>query len=127
MTTATDRLLRAVLVLGLAATLPGLWLGLFMISNDLDATGEWLDGVGLLIGLVVLAALLLPGGLAAWALRRSVQERRDAPAWALAAALTGLASAGVFAWNDPHLLPFGAAPLLVGVIAAAMLLARRTG
>lgn len=125
-TTATDRLLRAVLVLGLLASLPGLWLGLFMVGQDLQATGEWLDGVGLAVGLVILAGVLLPACLAAWALRRSFRGRDDAPRWALAAAIAGLAVCVLFAWNNPRLLPFAAPPLLVGVIAVAMLAGRRT-
>ncbi len=125
-TNATDRLLRAVLVLGLLACLPGLWLGLFLVGQDLQATGEWLDGLGLAAGLVVLAGVLLPAGLAAWALRRSFRGRDDAPRWALAAAVAGLAVAAMFGWNNPRLLPFAAAPLLVGVVAVAMLDVRRT-
>lgn len=125
-TTATDRLLRAVLVLGLLASLPGLWLGLYLVGQDLQATGEWLDGVGLAAGLVILAGVLLPAGLAAWALRRSFQGRDDAPRWALAAAVAGLTVAGLFAFNDRRLLLFAAAPLLVGVIAVAMLAGRRS-
>lgn len=126
MTTATDRLLQAVLVLGLLASVPGLGLGLFMVGQDLQATGEWLDGLGLAVGVVILAGVLLPAGLAAWALRRSLRGRDDAPRWALAAALAGLAVCAVFAWNDPRLLPFAGVPLLVGVVAVSMLAGRRT-
>ena len=56
-TTATDRLLRTALVLGLGATLPGCYLGLYLLGQDLQRSGEWLDGVGILSGLVIVTAL----------------------------------------------------------------------
>ena len=125
MTTATDRLLRGALVLGLIATLPGLYLGLYLVGQDLQQSGEFLDGVGLAYGLVVVAAVALPAALAGRALLLSARGGRSAPWWALAAALAGLVDALLAGWWNARLLPAALVPLFLAVVATAVLRERR--
>jgi hypothetical protein len=121
MTTATNRLLRGALVLGLAATLPGFYLGLFLVGQDLQESGEFLDGVGVAYGLMVVAAMALPALLAGRALVLSLRNRTTAPRWAFAAALTGLVDALLAGWWDALLLATVLVPLFLAVVALARL------
>ncbi len=125
MTNATDRLLRGALVLGLLATLPGLYVGLFLVGQDLQASGEFPDGLGVAYGLVIVGAFGLPAVLATRALWLSARCRRNAPRWALAAALVGLLDAAPVAWWDTRLVATALVPLFVGVVAVAALRERR--
>lgn len=120
-TSATDRLLRDVLVLMLLACAAGLWLGGSMLLTDLGQQGEWLDGVGTLFGLVICGGVLLPATLAALAWWRSRAGRRDAPFWALGTCSTGLVVGGGFAMWDGRLALVLAVPALLGVVAVAAL------
>lgn len=121
MTTATDRLLRWALVLGLIATLPGFYLGLFLLGQDLQASGEFLDGVGILYGSVIVGFVAVPAALAGRGLCLSARHGRAAPRWALAAALAGLADALLAGWWDGRLLPIALVPLFVAVISLGAL------
>jgi hypothetical protein len=121
MTTATDRLLRGALVLGLLATLPGLYVGLYLVGQDLQDSGEFLDGVGVMFGLMTLAAVVLPAALAGRALLLSVRGARTAPRWALAAGLTGLVDALLAGWWNGQLLATALVPLFVAVVALGRL------
>lgn len=121
MTTATDRLLRGALVIGLLATLPGLYLGLFLLGQDLQDSGEFLDGVGAMFGLMTLAAVVLPAALAGRALLLSVRGRRTAPWWALAAGLVGLVDALLAGWWDARLLAAALVPLFLATVALGRL------
>ena len=120
-TTATDRLLRDVLVLMLLACAAGLWFGGRVLLEDLGQQGDWLDGLGTLFGLVICGAVLLPTVLAALAWWRSRVGRRDAPFWALGACSTGLVVGGGFAILDGRLTLVLAVPVLLGVVALAAL------
>ncbi len=114
---AVDRLLQTFLGLALALVLAGLLFGLYFIGEDAGQSGEFLDGLGTMVGLAVLVLVGVPGALASVALRRSLKRQSHAADWALAAGLLGALSAGVFAFVY-H--PFAAAfvPALLLTVAA---------
>lgn len=120
-TSAQERLLRLALGLFLLACLPGVGLGLWMAGADLSQQGEWLDGVGTLFGLTLVAVVALPVLLGALALHRSLHHRPDAALFAAGAAVAGLLVVGGLTVLDVALLPFAAAPLLLAVVAATSL------
>src|SRR6476620_2067344 len=110
---AVDRLLQTFLALALALVLAGVLFGLSFIGQDAGQSGEFLDGVGILVGLAVLVLVGVPGALALVALRRSLKGRSHAADWALAAGLLGALSAGVFAFvYHPFVAAFAPAMLL---------------
>jgi hypothetical protein len=117
MTTATDRLLQGVLVLTLLVCGAGAVLGFYFIGQDMEAQGEFLDGIGILIGLAILFLVGAPAVLAGWALRLSVTGRRHAGRWAVAAGVTGLLLGAPFGISYRPFLAFLAAPLLLVVVA----------
>src|SRR6476619_3491362 len=117
---AVDRLLQTFLGLALALVLAGVLFGLYFIGADVGQSGEFLDGLGILVGLAVLVLVGVPGALAAVALRRSLQRQSHAADWALAAGLLGALSAGVFAFvYHPFVAAFVPALLLTVAAAAA--------
>ncbi len=67
-TRAVDRLLQIFLGLALVPVLAGAAFGLYFIGEDAGQSGEFLDGLGLMIGLGVLVLVGVPGVLAAVAL-----------------------------------------------------------
>jgi hypothetical protein len=120
-TSAHERLLRLALGIFLLSCLPGLGLGLWMAGDDLRQQGEWLDGVGTLFGLALVAVVALPVLLAVLALHRSLRHRPDAVLFAAGAAAIGLLVVGGLTVLDVEVLPFAAAPLLLGVVAVTAL------
>jgi hypothetical protein len=114
---AIDRLLRGLLVVMLLACAAGAVPALIFIDSDLEASGEWLDGLGVAIGLAILAVLAVPAGLTGWALRASFEGWSSAPAWALAAAGTGVLVGIGFGFAYRPLLAVVVVPVLLGVVA----------
>lgn len=114
---AVDRLLRGLLVVMLLACAAGAVPALIFIGSDAQASGEWLDGLGIAIGLAILAVVAVPAGLTGWALRGSLEGRSSAPAWALAAAGTGVLVGIGFGFAYRPLLAVLVVPLLLGVVA----------
>lgn len=116
---AVDRLLQTFLGLVLVLVGAGALFAIYFIAQDADQSGEFLDGLGILVGLAVLVLVGVPGALAFVALRRSFKRQSHAADWALAAGVLGVLSACVFAFVY-H--PFAAAlvpAVLVTVTAAA--------
>src|SRR6478672_4755576 len=95
---AVDRLLQTFLGLVLALVVAGLLFAFAFIGQDAARSGEFLDGVGIMVGLAVLVLVGVPGAVAAVALRRSLRQQRHAADWALAAGLLGVLSAVVLAF-----------------------------
>ena len=116
---AVDRLLQTFLGLVLVLVGAGALLAVYFIAQDADQSGEFLDGLGVLIGLAILVLVGIPGAVAVVALRRSLKQQSHAADWALAAGVVGALSACVFAFVH-H--PFAAAlvpAVLVAVVATA--------
>jgi hypothetical protein len=114
---ATDRLLRGLLVLTLLVCAAGAAPGLYFIGEDAQTRGEFLDGIGIAIGLGILALVAVPAALAGWALRASLLHRSNAPGRALAAGLAGLVLGAPFGIAYRPLLAVLIVPLLLSVVA----------
>jgi hypothetical protein len=119
---AVDRLLQTFLGLVLVLVLAGVLFGLYFVGEDAGQSGEFLDGVGIMVGLAVLVLVGVPGALASVALRRSLKQQSHAADWALAAGLLGALSAGVLAFVY-H--PFVAALVPALLLTVAATAARR--
>ena len=65
--------MQALLVLTLLAAAAAGGFGLYVVAEDLGTSGEFLDGVGIVIGLGILGLAVVPFGLAAGALRTSLR------------------------------------------------------
>ena len=115
---AVDRLLQTFLGLVLVLVGAGALFAIYFIAQDADQSGEFLDGLGILIGLGIIVLVGIPGALAVVALWRSLQQQSHAADWALAAGVLGVLSACVFAFVY-H--PFAAAlvPAVLVTVAAA--------
>lgn len=119
-TRAVDRLLQILLGLALVPVLAGAAFGLYFIGEDAGQSGEFLDGLGLMIGLGVLVLVGVPGVLAAVALTRSLRHRPHATSLALAAGVLGTLSTLVFAFVYlPCVAALVPALLVIGVSVAA--------
>ena len=117
-TTSLDRLLRACLALLLLLELAVAGFGLYFVALDLQVSGEMFDGLGMMIGGVLLLAAALPAAAAGRAWWLSRRGRASAAGWA---ATAGLASAtAAFSVASIAASPFAlaAAPgLLVALVA----------
>jgi zinc transporter ZupT len=118
-TRAVDRLLQIFLGLALVPVLTGVAFGLFFIGQDAEQSGEFLDGLGFMIGLGVLVLVGVPGVLVAVALARSLRHRSNATSLALAAGLLGSLSTLVFAFVYPPCVAALVPALLVTGVAVA--------
>jgi hypothetical protein len=119
-TRAVDRLLQIFLGLGLVPALAGLAFGLYLIGQDTEQSGEFLDGVGVLAGLVVVATAGVPGTLAAIALSRSLRDVPGHRAYALAAGVLGGVATLMFAFfYAPAIAALVPALLVVGTALVA--------
>src|SRR5690349_12593613 len=87
-TRTTDIALLASLATGLVAAAAAASVALYMIGDDASQSGEFLDGVGLVIGGGLLVLVGVPAGLAARAGQLVLARRPRATAFALAAGLT---------------------------------------
>lgn len=111
-----DRLLQILLVVTVLLCVAGAGLGLFFLVQDLQVSGEFLDGLGAVIGLAIMGLVGVPLALAAWALRQSFRARANAPTWAVAAAVAGALCSIPFWFSTPPLV-FVLVPLvLLGVV-----------
>lgn len=126
-TPAIDRLLQALLALTLLACAAGTAVGLYVIGQDLETSGEFLDGLGVVIGLAILFLVGVPAALAGWALRLSLRRRQHAESWAIAAAVAGLVLGLPFGVGYRPLLAVLAVPLLLLVVAVEARRARPVG
>ena len=119
-TRAVDRLLQIFLGLALVPVLAGLAFGLYLIGQDTQQSGEFLDGIGVLAGLVVVAVAGVPGTLAAMALSRSLRDVPGAGSYALAAGLLGAVATLMFAFfYAPAIAALVPALLVAGTAVAA--------
>ena len=117
---AVDRLLQTFLGLVLLLVGAGTLLAIYFIAQDTDQSGEFLDGLGIMIGLGILVLVGIPGALAVVALWRSLQQQSHAADWALAAGVLGVLSACVFAFvYHPFVAAFVPALLLTVAATAA--------
>jgi hypothetical protein len=116
-TRAVDRLLQTSLVLTLLLSAAGAALALVFIGQDAGTSGEFLDGLGVVIGLVLLGVVGVPAATAGWALRRSLRGDPRAWAWAVASAALGLAAVAVLAF-PVHPVSLAAVPEVVVLVAA---------
>ena len=121
---AVDRLLRGLLVALLLACTAGAVPALLFIGQDMERSGEFLDGIGIVIGLAMLAVVAVPTGLAGWAMRESLRSSPKAPAWALAAAVAGALVGVGFGVGYRPALAVLVLPVLLMVVAVD---ARRSG
>ena len=119
---AVDRLLQTFLGLVLVLVGAGALFASYFIAQDADQSGEFLDGVGVLVGLAILVLVGVPGTVAAVALWRSLRKRSHAADWALAAGVLGVLSAGVFTFVY-H--PFALALLPAVLVTVAATAARK--
>lgn len=112
-----DLVLAVLLVLTMLAGAVGLWAGLALISDDLESQGEFLDGLGLVIGLGVLALVGVPMTVAAKAVHAVRHGRVNAWKWATGAGLIGLLAGIPFGMFHQPLFAVLVLPLLVAVVA----------
>jgi hypothetical protein len=112
-----DLVLAVLLALTLVVGAAGALAGLYMIGQDLEMSGEFLDGIGIAIGLVVLAVVGVPMALAGMALHSLRRVRPSTWRWATAAGVTGVLSGIPFAMFYRPLLALLVLPLLVAVVA----------
>lgn len=112
-----DVILAVLLVLTLLAGVVGLWAGLALIGDDLESQGEFLDGLGVVIGLGVLALVGVPMAVAAKAVHAVRHGRANAWKWATAAGLIGLVAGIPFGMFHQPLFAVMVLPLLVAVVA----------
>ncbi|CAN5566320.1 hypothetical protein BH10ACT10_BH10ACT10_19300 [soil metagenome] len=97
-TRAVDRLLQLFLALALVPVLAGVGFGCYLIRQDAQQSGEFLDGIGVLAGLVVVAVAGVPGTLAVIALSRSWRNLPGQRTYALAAGALGAVATLLFAF-----------------------------
>ncbi len=112
-----DTILTALLVLTLLAGGVGAVAGLSMIGQDLERSSEFLDGLGIVIGLVILGIVGVPMALAAKAIHALRRRRPNAWKWATAAGVIGLAAGIPFGMFQQSLFAVLVLPLLVAVVA----------
>lgn len=112
-----DAILAALLVLTLLAGGVGALAGLYLVFDDLESQGEFLDGLGIVIGLAVVAMVGVPMTLAGKAIHGLRRGRPNAWKWAVAAGVFGLLSGVPFGMFQRPLFAVLAVPLLVAVVA----------
>ena len=120
-TSALDRALQTFLGLSLVLAVAGAAFGLLFIGQDAGQSGEFLDGVGVMIGVAVLLLVGVPAVIAGLALRRSLRRQSHAHVLALVSGLVGLGSVAVFAVVY-HPFAAAAVPLLMVTGLAVMAL-----
>ncbi len=119
MTRSPDRLLLILLALMLVAASSGVAAGAYFVGSDLQTTGEFLDGLGIAIGLVMVVASGLPGAASALAIRAVRRRAPSAQRWSVVAGGLGTLTAVAFGLLVQPLLFLAVLPLMV--IAAAVL------
>lgn len=115
MNRSVDRYLAGLLVLLLLTAAAGALPGVSLLGQDLGQSGEWLDGVGVLFGLGILAVVAVPAAVALVALLRLRDGRDGAGRWTLAAGVLGCLA----------VVPFGffSRPLFVALVVPLLLVA----
>jgi hypothetical protein len=113
MTQSVDRLLTGLLVLLLLAASAAALSGLYLLASDLQESGEWLDGIGVVFGLGIVGIAAVPAAAAGMALRSLREGRPSARRLAIGAGALGACA----------VLPFGAfyRPLLAAMVLPALL------
>jgi hypothetical protein len=117
MTRSVDRFLVVLLVLLLVPAMAGAVLGLTLVAQDLETSGEWLDGVGLVFGLGILGLAAVPGALAVVAIRALRQNRPTGPRWAIAAGVLGCLAVLPFGFFQAGYLALLPLPVVLAVAA----------
>jgi hypothetical protein len=118
-TRQADMILTVLLLLTLLAGVVGAGAGLVSIGEDLERSGEFLDGLGVVIGLGILGIVAVPMALAAKAIHAVMHRRANAWKWATAAGVVGMAGVVPFGMFEHPLLAVLVLPLLVAVVAVA--------
>lgn len=115
MNRSVDRYLAGLLVLLLLTAAAGAVPGFSLLGQDLEQSGEWLDGLGVVFGLGILTVVAVPATVALVALLRLRDRRESAWRWALAAGVLGCLA----------VVPFGffSQPLFVALVVPALLVA----
>jgi hypothetical protein len=122
-TSAVDRLLQIFLGLALVPAIAGVVLGLDFVVQDAGQNGEFLDGLGLIMGLVIMATAGVPGVLAAIALSRSLRGMPGPRSYALAAGVLGSVATLMFAFFYPPAV----AALVPALLVVATAVSARSG
>ena len=117
MTQSAERLLTVLLVLPLVAAAAGAAPGLYMAWSDLETSGEFLDGLGAVVGLAIVGLVAVPAVVAVVALRAIGRRTASARRWAVAAGVLGMAAAVPFGFYYQPLLAVLVVPLLLVVVA----------
>lgn len=119
---AIDRLHRLALVLALVLAAAGCVPGLYLVAQDLQTSGEFLDGVGIVFGLALLAPAVVPALFALRALHLLGRQPDRAWRWGLATGVTGVLSitavSSIGLYIDAVVLTV-VVPLLLIVVASA--------
>lgn len=113
MTQSVDRLLSGLLVLLLLLAAAGAVPGLYMAGTDLQTSGEFLDGLGTVLGLGIVGMVAVPAGAAVMAIRALHRGRSSSRAWAVVAGALGTLAVLPFGFVFPPLFAALVLPLLV--------------
>lgn len=115
MNSSVDRYLTGLLVLLLLTAAAGAMPGFSLLGQDLGQSGEWLDGVGVVFGLGILAVVSVPAVVGLVALHRLWTGRETGTRWALAAGVLGCLA----------VVPFGvfSRPMFAAVVVPLLLVA----
>jgi hypothetical protein len=117
MTRSVDRLLLGLLVLLLVAAAAGALPGLYLAGSDLQASGEFLDGVGLVFGLGIVAIVAVPAATAGLTIRRLRRGRARARRWVIGTGLLGGCAVLPFGFLYQPLFAVLVLPVLLVLIA----------
>ncbi len=107
-------LLTLLLVASAAATLPGLYL----IGSDLQTSGEFLDGIGVLAGLAIIGVAALPAAASGMAIR-AICRGNAARTWAVTAGALGTLTALACGFFYQPLLAVAVLPVILVMVALA--------
>ena len=117
MTRSVGRLLTGLLVLLLLAAAAGAMLGLSMLGSDLQTSGEFLDGIGVVIGLVIFGLVAVPGAAAAMAIRSLRRDSPSARRWVVGAGVLGACAVLPFGFFHHPFFAVLVLPVLLVVVA----------
>ncbi|QNN53258.1 hypothetical protein [Nocardioides mesophilus] len=115
--TSTHRTLVGLLVALLLLCAVGAVLGVLAIGSDLQQRGEFLDGLGVMIGLGLLGLVLLPASLALLTLRALRRGRPSTWLWATATGTVGGVCVLPFLLLSPLSFPLLVVPVALSLTA----------
>jgi hypothetical protein len=118
MTQSVDRLLTVLLVLLLLASAAAALPGLYLVGSDLQTSGEFLDGIGVVLGLGMVGLATVPAAAAVMAIRTLRRGRPSARRWVVGAGVLGACAVLPFGFFHQPLLAVLVLPVLLVVVAA---------